>query len=312
MKIKFAPSARQTHYIGCLLVICLYISADAILHAWHRTFESILKEVEQEYLYDELIRILEETIDALSEAKPDERDAKIYLSVARELMNYRDNDHDHDDNGDDVENLQEKVLTPLEEKTEEDSLDQYLRKDIGLFQEKKQVGASETKDLAEEVLHTGGSEEQSKENGVEKAVFDLVEQVKRFQPEIVDFMGTSTEIDFSQFLPRGHYTDSDTLKQYFLAMTWLGQVDLVLYDKSQGIYRPREEAAARAILRALYESQTTDDQWKTMLEGKEIPLKPPFTRKYWDVDNETQYPPMSDRIKERKEERRARLNDLWG
>jgi len=36
--------------------------------------------------------------------------------------------------------------------------------------------------------------------------------------------------DFSQFTPRGHYTDSTTLTQYFRAMIWLGRVDLRLLE----------------------------------------------------------------------------------
>lgn len=35
-------------------------------------------------------------------------------------------------------------------------------------------------------------------------------------------------VDYSQFIPRGHYTRSERLKQYFLAMMWLGQVPFVV------------------------------------------------------------------------------------
>lgn len=36
------------------------------------------------------------------------------------------------------------------------------------------------------------------------------------------------EIDFTQFIPRGHYTRSDELKRYFLAMMWYGLVPMDL------------------------------------------------------------------------------------
>lgn len=38
--------------------------------------------------------------------------------------------------------------------------------------------------------------------------------------------GTDTSIDFSQFKPRGHYTQSAKLKAYFQAMMWLSRADL--------------------------------------------------------------------------------------
>lgn len=36
--------------------------------------------------------------------------------------------------------------------------------------------------------------------------------------------------DFSQFAPRGHYTDSTALEQYFRATMWLGRIDLRLLE----------------------------------------------------------------------------------
>ncbi len=42
--------------------------------------------------------------------------------------------------------------------------------------------------------------------------------------------GSERDIDFSQFEPRGHYNDSDALKQYFRAMIWLGRMDLRLIE----------------------------------------------------------------------------------
>lgn len=39
-------------------------------------------------------------------------------------------------------------------------------------------------------------------------------------------------VDFSQFIPRGHYTRSDKLKRYFLAMMWYGLVPQAFYNKA--------------------------------------------------------------------------------
>jgi hypothetical protein len=42
------------------------------------------------------------------------------------------------------------------------------------------------------------------------------------------FSTTRRTIDFSQFRPRGHYTQDELLKKYFQAMIWLGRTELML------------------------------------------------------------------------------------
>lgn len=53
------------------------------------------------------------------------------------------------------------------------------------------------------------------------------------------------EIDYSQYIPRGHYTRSEELEKYFLAMMWYGQVSFPLYkeDKTRNL-----EQTLQAIL----------------------------------------------------------------
>jgi len=58
--------------------------------------------------------------------------------------------------------------------------------------------------------------------------------------------GVEREIDMSQFEPRGHYTDSTELGQYFRAMMWLGRIEFRLIetqsDGSQLFYRRQADA----------------------------------------------------------------------
>jgi Protein of unknown function (DUF3160) len=42
--------------------------------------------------------------------------------------------------------------------------------------------------------------------------------------------GTKRSEDYSQFKPRGHYTDVPDMQQYFRAMIWLGRIDLRLIE----------------------------------------------------------------------------------
>lgn len=61
-----------------------------------------------------------------------------------------------------------------------------------------------------------------------------------------ELFGVKREFDFSQFKPRGHYTDSPELSRYFQAMMWLGRVDLRLVETlgngERVLRRPQVEA----------------------------------------------------------------------
>jgi hypothetical protein len=63
----------------------------------------------------------------------------------------------------------------------------------------------------------------------------------------VTLFGAPRDVDFSQFVPRGHYADDPTLQQYFRAMTWLGQIDLRILearpDRSLVFHRRQLEGA---------------------------------------------------------------------
>jgi len=60
--------------------------------------------------------------------------------------------------------------------------------------------------------------------------------------------GTDTLIDFSQFKPRGHYTQSAQLKAYFQAMMWLSRADLAFDLRRK---KPAEPSFARTKQGAL-------------------------------------------------------------
>jgi len=51
----------------------------------------------------------------------------------------------------------------------------------------------------------------------------------------IDLFGLKRMEDFSQFVPRGHYTATEDLKTYFKAMMWLGRIDLrIIETQSDG------------------------------------------------------------------------------
>ncbi|MDF1564375.1 MAG: DUF3160 domain-containing protein [Deltaproteobacteria bacterium] len=164
----------------------LFISADSILHAVHRSYDAILAAVEQASLIPELRALLEGMRAGLAGGAPAglpaeaREDVDLYLAVAASLLE-----------GD-------------------------LKAPVAGARE------SEVKALFEAATAASGWER--------KRLF-----------------GLDRDLDFSQFTPRGHYTDSVELSRYFRAMMWLGRIDFRIIetqpDHSQLFRRRQLEAA---------------------------------------------------------------------
>src|SRR5262249_36875486 len=59
--------------------------------------------------------------------------------------------------------------------------------------------------------------------GIDEQVLDLLKKIEQRQMIRMPIYGGSRIIDFTQFVPRGHYTKDDQLRRYFRAMMWLGR-----------------------------------------------------------------------------------------
>lgn len=147
----------------------VFISCDAILQAWHRSFDMILRELEVIYLRENLQRMLDAMAAGLPAAAneaparfPPEclKDADYFLTVARSLL----------------------------------------------------AGKSVTSSL-----------------GTDARVVETLAWIDEEELRCVgDFFGSCRVVDFSQFKPRGHYTETPELSQYFRAMMWCGRTDVVV------------------------------------------------------------------------------------
>lgn len=77
--------------------------------------------------------------------------------------------------------------------------------------------------------------------------------------------GSPRTVDFANFTPRGHYTNSAALSQYFRAMIWLGTIDLRLIetqaDGTQLFHRAQFDAMV--ALADLFDTGLLDD-WNTV------------------------------------------------
>ena len=70
-------------------------------------------------------------------------------------------------------------------------------------------------------------------------------------------LGVERDIDFSQLLPRGHYTKLPQLARYFQALSWLSRTDLRLIEtlpSGERVFR-REQLAAAVLLRQLMDTE---------------------------------------------------------
>ncbi|WP_437793343.1 DUF3160 domain-containing protein [Sorangium sp. So ce693] len=175
----------------------LYVSADSILYAVHRSYDAILKDVELAALAPELGAMLEEMRARLAAGAAGElgaearADADLFTAVALSLLN-------------------DAPVAPV-------------------------AGADAAK------------------------IDELVAGAKAHQGAgNVRLFGTGRIMDFSQFEPRGHYTDSPELQRYFRSMMWLGRVDFRFLETQQDgtqILQRRQLEGAYA-LRALADQNT--------------------------------------------------------
>jgi hypothetical protein len=148
----------------------VFISADALLHALHKSYDAILQDTELGVLIPrlkELLLRLHNSWPALANTyagKPEMQtmlnDVDVYLNVALRLLG-------------------------------------------------ENVAPQRAEDLA--------------------AINQLLALIAAEQPaDYALFSSTKRKIDFSQFRPRGHYTQNELLKKYFQAMIWLGRTELML------------------------------------------------------------------------------------
>ena len=138
----------------------VFVSADAMLDAVHRSYDAMLMDLEQNVLFGALDRLLARMvsrIEGIQAPRQTRQDLAMYLEVAR-----------------------------------------------GLLDPTRAGNDGRARDLITRAIAARGL-------------------------ELVELFGVKRLEDFSQFEPRGHYTDPP-LANYFRAMMWLGRVDFRLLE----------------------------------------------------------------------------------
>lgn len=177
----------------------VYITADSVLDALHRSYDDILKDMEQALLIPTLTRYLAGMRARLKDSPGSEsarRDADFLLAMGQSL-------------------LVGKPLAPA-------------------F-----AGSFDEEEL--QVFFDAAT----KADGIEQRVL----------------FGFMRRIDFSQYKPRGHYTDTPELERYFRAMMWLGRIDLRMVETLENGSRVlrRSQVESALMLRELMDDALFSD-----------------------------------------------------
>ena len=193
--------------------IPIFITSDSLLHLYHIQFDETLRQIEEREFYDDIwnisIRLLNDSLEKYNTLQGDAKEAAkrdiAYLSVGLELLKPKENQTCMY-NEEDLNKLREDYDTNREEiRRARDclSLDEQFKKEEYL---KYQF---EVPDLVKD--------EVSKE-------VELMEKHEGFE----DSQIFTYKEDYSQYVPRGHYTRSEKLKNYFMAFMWYGRLSFLL------------------------------------------------------------------------------------
>jgi len=185
----------------------IFITTDSLLHYYHIFFDTTLMKLERDLFYDDLWQMSKEFFDdALLQYNNTSGDLKeaakrnvAYFSVALELLRPKK------DQLMTKEKIREEYNLP--DWAIEDLMRQYGEK--ASF---KYFSESEFKQYSFEIPDFVESQVQKEIELIEK------HEGWKFSPIFI------YKEDYSQYVPRGHYTKSEKLKNYFKAMMWYGRM----------------------------------------------------------------------------------------
>ena len=175
----------------------VYISSDAILHAFHFYYDKMLMKTEEGFLIEHLKKLLDEIHDNIPKF------ADQYGSIPEMNAMLRD-------------------------------VDVYLTVPLKLLGESVNPFYSENNQTVNELLGLINAEQ--------LAEYPL-------------FSSHDKLIDFSQFKPRGHYTESVLLQKYFRAMMWLGRIELYLIAPDNALSNQTPQDIQRQVIDAVLVSE---------------------------------------------------------
>ena len=190
--------------------IPIFITSDSLLHLYHIQFDETLKRVEEEEFYDDLWKLDRAFLEASVEDY--NSTSGVEKEAARRNVAYF-----------------AVALSLLEPKPEQ------ITEDSRVAVEATPFNSGDAKDYSVEIPSFVKDDVEAELN--------LIEAHEGFASS--PFFKYSE--DYSQYLPRGHYTNSEKLKNYFKAMMWHGRISMLLQSDAIAAESSENEAKIQTI-----------------------------------------------------------------
>lgn len=216
----------------------VFITTDSLLHYYHIFFDVTLLRMERDIFYDDVWQMSKELFDdAVEQYENSEGDLKeaarrniAYLSVALELLEPDDNQAAT------KENLKEEINCY--------GPDEYCDNIIA----EQLEGGELFKFFTEQEVEIYSFAIPSFVKDLVQQEIELIEKHEgwKYSPVFI------YKEDYSQYVPRGHYTKSEKLKNYFKSMMWYGRMTALiqgsdLIPEGKSLRKIQEEGALIGI-----------------------------------------------------------------
>jgi hypothetical protein len=212
--------------------IPIFITSDSLLHLYHIQFDETLRQIEEREFYDTI------------------------WQISNELLN------------DSIENYNV-YSGDLKEASRRNAA--YFAVGLSLLQPKEEQLCTDEWKCSDPGLASSYFEQED----LEKYSFEVPDFVKsdvEKELELIEEHGGFSESaifkykeDYSQYVPRGHYTRSEKLKNYFKAFMWYGRMGFLLKGGPTGLVSAGDAKiqtiGAAVIASEFAESEELKDKW---------------------------------------------------
>ena len=207
----------------------IFVTSDTLLHLYHIQFNETLKRIEEEEFFNQIIDMSKAMLDrsiedyerfSNSELREAARRNVAYFAVALKLLQTPTESYD-----------EEKLRQEIEEWNQEHPYDQ------------KEFVPIRVLDF-------------TVPDWVDEEVDQEIKNIEEHQGFVTSAIFNYDE-DYSQYVPRGHYTRSEVLKRYFKAMMWYGRMAFLLKGGDDALVS-EEDAKLATIQASLISTQLPD------------------------------------------------------
>ncbi len=205
----------------------VFITSDSLLHLYHIQFDETLRQIEEKEFYDDVWDISKKLLDDSIEK---------YNSGSGDLKEASKRNAAYFAVG----------LSLLKPREDQLCKDEWRCDDPGL------AGAYFTR---EDLQKYKFDIPDFVKDDVKKEI-DLIEQHSGFSYSPI----FKYEEDYSQYVPRGHYTRSEKLKNYFKAMMWYGRISFLLKGGCEECLVSEEDAKIQTIGASFIASEFAENQ----------------------------------------------------